>query len=553
MENLTTVIAGSQTLSEFLLTTGLLSEEDMVLIVNQALVLIDELYAHLPLKKAMHGIDPVQKLKLLKRRVKGVTERSFHNEMISIFTSLRDLHTNYLLPDPYRDKIAFLPFLIEEYFDSNKRRYIITKIHRSIIHDTFKAGVEITHWSGIPIDTAISNISDREAGSNEFARHVRGLDRMTIRPMRMSLPPDEEWVIASYTDGTDNFEIRLPWQVTDQFDIRLFTSALDEQEDHKFLVSQGIDLLTDITNRVKKNLFSPESMEIERRVNHLRSNGNATPSIIRESLGNISILPETFEFRVVNSQNSQFGYVRIRSFTPNPDSFIPEFIRIISLLPQDGLILDVRGNGGGIIMNGERMLQLLTSNRVIAENLEFINTEQTLRLSKTERYGGFLKRWRPSIEAALFTGAIYSQGFPIEDSNITNAIGQKYTGKVVLITDARCYSTTDIFAAGFQDNKIGIILGVDGNTGAGGANVFTHDLLNDLFGGLTDSPIKPLPHGANMRVAIRRTIRVNDNVGMPVEDMGVIPDKIHKITRNDLLQGNIDMINTAAKILTNGL
>ena len=40
-------------------------------IVEQALVLMEQLYVHLPLKRAMHAIDPVQRLKLLVRsRVK---------------------------------------------------------------------------------------------------------------------------------------------------------------------------------------------------------------------------------------------------------------------------------------------------------------------------------------------------------------------------------------------------------------------------------------------------------------------------------------------------
>ena len=52
------------------------------------------------------------------------------------------------------------------------------------------------------------------------------------------------------------------------------------------------------------------------------------------------------------------------------------------------------------------------------------------------------------------------------------------TGDVALntitVTDALCYSTTDLFAAGFMDHAIGPVLGVDDNTGAGGANVFSH-------------------------------------------------------------------------------
>ena len=60
---------------------------------------------------------------------------------------------------------------------------------------------------------------------------------------------------------------------------------------------------------------------------------------------------------------------------------------------------------------------------------------------------------------------------------LCNGIGQVYYGPVVLITDALSYSATDIFAAGFQDNEVGLVLGTSGNTGAGGANFWSLDDL----------------------------------------------------------------------------
>jgi len=134
------------------------------------------------------------------------------------------------------------------------------------------------------------------------------------------------------------------------------------------------------------------------------------------------------------------------------------------------------------------------------------------------------------MERAVETGSTFSTSFPITSPDACNAIGQRYFGPVVLITSARCYSTTDIFSAGFQDHAIGKILGVDGNTGAGGANVWEHPLLGRLFSAagtspkpLPDSPIKPLPKGANMRVAIRRTLRVGAQAGTELEDLGIVP------------------------------
>ena len=109
-------------LPEFIGLAGELSQAERRTIVEQALFLIEDIYVHLPLKRAMHAVDPVQQLKLLRRKLDRLTERQFHNEMMGTFKRLRDLHTNYILPAPYKQHTAFLPFLMEEYYDPDGRR-----------------------------------------------------------------------------------------------------------------------------------------------------------------------------------------------------------------------------------------------------------------------------------------------------------------------------------------------------------------------------------------------------------------------------------------------
>src|SRR5439155_7201 len=53
-------------------------------------------------------------------------EISFHNELTDIFTGLRDLHTNYLLPDYFAKAAAFLPFRLKASHDNAARTYILT-------------------------------------------------------------------------------------------------------------------------------------------------------------------------------------------------------------------------------------------------------------------------------------------------------------------------------------------------------------------------------------------------------------------------------------------
>jgi hypothetical protein len=61
--------------------------------------------------------------------------------------------------------------------------------------------------------------------------------------------------------------------------------------------------------------------------------------------------------------------------------------------------------------------------------------------------------------------------------------------------------------------------------------------------------VRPLPKDASMRVAIRRTARVGKRAGDPVEDLGVVPDLMHRMTRRDLLEQNADLIAAAAQAL----
>jgi C-terminal processing protease CtpA/Prc len=257
-------------------------------------------------------------------------------------------------------------------------------------------------------------------------------------------------------------------------------------------------------------------------------------------------MPDVFAFREVETAKGTFGYIRIWTFNvEDADTFVQEFVRIAGMLPTTGLIVDVRGNGGGLITAGERLLQVLTPRSIEPERLHFINTPLTARLAQDVPW---LEQWRESIEQAVETGATFSLGFPIDAAEEANRLGQQYHGPVLLITDALCYSTTDIFAAGFQDHEIGPILGTSGNTGAGGANVWTHDLLGQLLPG-PDSPLEPLPSGTSFRVSIRRTTRVGERSGVPVEDLGVVPNEVHRMTKADVLEGNRDLIERAAELL----
>lgn len=537
-------------LSTFLATTSTLTVEDRKLLVRQALVLIEQNYVHLPLKKAMHAIDPVQRLKLMLQELELTppaalpAETVFHREMTEIFTSTRDLHTNYLLPAPFSEMTAFLPFMVEDYIESGKRKYLVSHIAKGFGHPTFARGVELVSWNGIPIERAVMNNAQRYAGSNREAQHARGVSTLTTRALRIALPPDEGWVIVGYRTSTgDLAEIRIDWMVNPQLSSGDAGTGLGA-DDAKIAHDLGLDLEHHLVQQMRKILFAPDALSAERKVAEKMASGTALNALE-------SAMPKVFEARAVTTPDGIFGYLRIRTFVSEVDPFVKEFIRLVSSLPPNGLIIDVRGNGGGRINNGEFILQILTPRRIEPEPLQFINTPLNLRICRQN--GGTspvvdLSAWVESMQQALQTGAVFSAGFPISEPELCNDIGQKYFGPVVLIVDALCYSTTDFFAAGFQDHEIGPVLGTDGNTGAGGANVWPHELLSDLLPG-PGSVYEPLPGDAGMRVSIRRGLRVGRRAGMPVEDLGILPDERHFMTKRDLLNDNVDLINKAGSLL----
>jgi hypothetical protein len=548
--------AATVPLPDFLDTAGTLTLDQRKLLVDQALLVLDQNYVHLPLKVAMHAVNPLQRLRVMRARMERQTtatmqaEWMFHREMSSIFHSVRDLHTNYLLPVPFAGKIAFLPFMIEKCYDPDgTEHYLITQTVTGYTAPQFGKGAEVTHWNGTPIARAVALNGAIFAGSNEAANLARGLESLTLRPLVIQAPPDEDWVTLTYVglDGS-NQELREQWKVTTNLPPMTDLDAVSEAS-----ASMGLDLDSDEKSRAKKTLYVRDVVELERGRSSVEL---AAPAAVTGA-DLPTTMPGVFRAREVVTLSGNFGHLRIFTFSvQDPVAFRDEFVRLAAALPQNGLIVDVRDNGGGHIYASEFTLQTMTPRRIAPEPVQFISTPLNLRICRRHKdnpSGIDLGPWLDSLDLAIETGAQYSAAKPITPEDGANDVGQTYHGPVVLITDARVYSATDIFTAGFADHEIGTILGVDDNTGAGGANVWTHGLLASLLNEPPPpdetSPYVALPNGANLRVAIRRTLRVGKLAGTPVEDLGVKPHETHRMTKADLLEGNVDLLNRAGSLL----
>ena len=518
----------SKPLGEFLAEVKALTPDERATIVQQALVCLEELYVNLPLKRATYAVDPLRRLRLLRQRLSSVfnTDPLFHREMTEIFNSLNDLHCNYLLPEPYASHTAWLPFAIETFYQSKNDktvRYLATKVAREFIPPRdrdFREGVEILAWNGVPIGRAVELFGEQSpvgAGSIS-ARRAVGLYFLTQRPLQYLLPPDEEWVIVGYRPLNSNTglrEVRLPWRCLDNARAGMMQTS---------------NLPAGVVQSLRWLLFARKATD------------------------------EPVEARTVKTAYGRFGYLRIHSFDVDSnvvDRFVADVIAKAKGLPAKGLIVDVRDNRGGRTAAAERIVQLFAPDhppaRVEPTRLYLINTPLMLQLCRLQADNlrlGFqgLRPWIESVARAMETGTPYSAAFPITDPELCNNERWHYPGPVIVITNGFSLSSAEVFAAGFQDHG-GKVLGADPATAGAGASIRMQSQFKELFANAPDSPFVELPREVDFSITFRRFLRVGRHAGTEIEDFGVIRDYPHRMTRNDVLKGNVDLIDEAARLL----
>lgn len=515
-----------ETLERFLARQPELTQAERAAVIGQSLLLLEQYYVHLPFKREVRDVDPIGALKHLVARLPAIrSDREFHAEMCDIFNRLGDLHTAYHLPGAYADHVAFLPFQLGALGEPGHRRYVVTHVLPSFVHRHLRPGAEVERWNGAPIDRVVVRDAHRNAGANPDAQYARALDMMTVRPLLRAPPPADMTVTVGVRDANGGrHDIEFPWRVCKAQPEPAHLSPERSAARHHL----ALDAESDMLRRARKHLYAPGSGR--------PANGAEMIATRHPALFTASIL------------RHGVGYLRIRSFkVQKTATLIDEFLRLLRYLPPTGLILDVRGNGGGLVAAAESLLQLLTPRRIVPQRFQFLATPTVRALC--ERYA------KPGADPDLsswargFTpGEAWTAAFPMTDPAACNAIGQRYHGPVVLIVDARCYSACDIFVAGFADHAIGRIIGTSGRTGAGGANVWTQQNLQELSG--PDAGFAALPQGGALRVAVRRSLRVGPREGVILEERGVTPDEEYRLTSADLLHADRDLLAHAARVLS---
>ncbi|WP_051640088.1 S41 family peptidase [Cellulomonas sp. URHE0023] len=501
--------------------------------------LMTDLYVHHDQKKALYGYDPVRALLALRRQIPYLGSAEFLRELTLVINRLRDQHTQLYLhgPDPRRRSyVATLPFLVEVYGEHLSPDYVVTKV--SDPRDGFVPGVRVTTWNGIPFSRAVDLYADTLTGGRPDARRARALETLTQRPLAFLPQPDELWVDIGYrelasTDGPDR-SIRFEWRAIEP------STASAGSDTVQLRTRRAVDAISETARRSRKLLFQPvlwqqETAGVER--------------VARASEWMQTALPDAISAREVPTSHGVVGYLRLWTFdVSHSDEFLDEVDRVLRAMPPGGLVVDVRSNPGGVIEVAERLLQLFTTKPVQPVRFALRATPAVAALAEADGNGADLADWAASVRTAMELGEGHSQHLPISDPDRCNGRAVAYSGPVVVVVDPTTFSSGDIFAAGMADHAIGQIVSVGAGTGAGGANVWTHDDIEYAYH-VAGLPLPPRPPGIGYSVSVRRATRSGAAAGLAIEDIGVSGEEQYTMTERDVLGGNEDLIEFCARLL----
>ena len=336
---------------------------------------LEQVYAHLPLKRSLYGFDIVRGLAHLRQQVPELSDLQFHRELTALVNRLRDAHTQYHGPWTVPDPVASLPFLVEAYGATESPTFVVSKTDRRSIEDpNFVAGVTIEYWNGVPFGRAVELHAENETGGRPDARRARALESLTFRAVNYAPPPDEDWVLVGYRDRKGRARrIRLYWEGIDPHRAEAASRTVGTR------VRRGIHEAAEAVRRAKKYRFNR--------------------ALWRAEQGKANDFSDFLSARTVRTAKGNFGYLRIWSFDVDDDkAFLDAAIKLLRRLPDRGLIIDLRSNPGGFIWAAERMLQLFTPGQIMPTRFALRATAITSAMAQAVFNRGELSPWAESLK-----------------------------------------------------------------------------------------------------------------------------------------------------------
>ncbi len=491
-----------------------------------------ENYAPLEMKQKLHGLDyekwkadTIEAAKLTK------TNDEFYQLMMNFVAGFKDAHTSASLTNsslPNRAQVAFLGFGGFRHGDS----LIVKKLLPTIASDSaypVKPGDEIISINGLALKDAIDRdlVPLRDLGNRE-ANYTFHMNKLFNRVSTVNGLPAESDAVLTVKRDDRKLTVKLPWVLRDLVQFRAeqdaatqktksgnFLMVSDDADPTRLFsfnfigfdgkVLKPMEQIEKVTRGLRKKFsdgfrmidsiagWSPVDevasasidaatpMERLKEVRAVPANavyvdGSKTyPAYIVPAKVKTADGTETREKRLV-------GYILIDTFSPSSDEdeVIAEFKNTLSAMQALGvqhLVLDTINNGGGSLVLGMKMAQLLSPSKIEMPKIQYrlsdswldqFETESLDARSDSEReysrrlLARFLQQKDSGNRLSSIESAETLAPFSINENR---DLEQPF--KVVLLVNEMCASMCDIFAGILQDNDMATVMGAR-TMGAGG-------------------------------------------------------------------------------------
>lgn len=319
---------------------------------------------------------------------------------------------------------------------------------------------------------------------------IRGVVELLDDPNTSFLTPEEATFFRSNIDGTfEGIGARVAWD--EEADTLLITEPFENQpawnaglrRNDLILAVDGETLVgTDVSEAVRR-IRGPKGSEIVLTVQRadeapfeltITRDIIAIPTIATDSLG----------------ENGKIAYVKLNAFSDSAGTLVREAVRNAMSREPEGLILDLRGNSGGLLREAVKVASIFLQDKVVL--LERFNDGR--------------------IETYRTEGRAITTDLPM----------------VVLVNEGSA-SASEIVAAALQDVGRAKLIGTV--TYGKGSVQLPHNLSN----------------GAIMRVTIARWFTPNDRT---IDGEGLTPDIAVSIREEQLDAGEDPQLDAALEFLT---
>jgi hypothetical protein len=240
------------------------------------------------------------------------------------------------------------------------------------------------------------------------------------------------------------------------------------------------------------------------------------------------------------------GYVRLEEMGEGTEFLDELWAELTSFAGAPGIVIDVRGNGGGsraaiqlvadFVMGAKAAPIVYNASRPLMLPGE-MERELAGRMASRFLYPADGPEWTADERAAIaaFAGAFRPEVELPEDRfgawhyavmSPTRRAGRAYAGRVVVLSDAGCFSATDVFLAAMKEIPGVMVVGMPSGGGSGLAE--RHDIADE-------------------RASVRLSTMVSFQPdGSLFEGRGVMPDVVVQAEAGDLVEGGGDAVLEAA-------